>query len=160
MRIIRSDDYAEEIQALDALCFRPQDAEPVGLDGDRDVWVALDGDTVVGYLVAQAHQAGPDRHADGSARAYTRHYLDRYGVHPEHAGRGIGKRLCRAWLRHAAKRPGWAWTYTYSHNAQSANALIHMGFRAWQTRQVPATLGDPGGYAPMERFCMWRRVIA
>jgi len=151
MRIIRSDgEHDEEIQALDALCFRPQDAEPVGLDGDRDVWVALDGDTVVGYLVAQAVTEG----------VICRHYLDRYGVHPDHAGQGIGKRLCRAWLRHAHRRPGWAWTYTYSHNAQSANALIHMGFRAWQTTKVPATIGDPGGYAPMERFCMWRRVIA
>jgi RimJ/RimL family protein N-acetyltransferase len=77
--------------------------------------------------------------------------VDRYGVAPSHAGSGIGKRLLRAWLRWA--KNGFAWTYTVADNARSINALINVGFRAWDTDVLPG--GKPRDY----KYCLWRKPL-
>jgi GNAT superfamily N-acetyltransferase len=55
-------------------------------------WVAVDGDEVVGFAIAQNRD-----------RLW---YLATYGVLPELQGRGIGRRLMDAVLAHADGRPG------------------------------------------------------
>jgi ribosomal protein S18 acetylase RimI-like enzyme len=133
MRIRRSHEHDDEIQELDRDLFPVEYAPPLQIPASADTWVAIDGDHVVGYLVA--HGA----------------YLDRYGVHPTLAGRGIGRRLLRAWLRSLGG--GEAWTYTSADNAQSINALIRAGFRAWR----PALLPAPWSRAPEYGWCIWLR---
>lgn len=138
--IIKSDDYDEEIKALDLQCFTPKEAFPVELPPSAECWVALSKDEVVGYLVAHSYEGI--------------HYVDRYGVSQTHAGKGLGKRLLRAWLRWARKDPTpnkYAWTYTVAKNAQSINALVGVGFRAWRPAKTP------GGDIPLPLYCIWRK---
>lgn len=61
-------------------------------DAQRDgrLWVALDGETPVGFALADV--------ADGAA------YLSEIDVHPEHARRGLGTRLVRAVVDWATAR--------------------------------------------------------
>lgn len=135
MIVIRhTEDHDDEIAALDAACFTRAEAYPVQVLAVSECWVALDGDEAVGYAVADLRLGGA--------------YLDRYGVLPSHAGQGIGKRLIRAWLAWG-RRSGaaYAWTYTVEANAQSINALIGCGFRAWRPEWAQ------GGY------CVWRRPL-
>lgn len=131
IRIVRTDEHDDEIAACDRQCFTADEAYPVELIPSAECWVALDGDEVVGYAVAHVIQGAG--------------YLDRYGVLPSHAGQGVGKRLVRAWLRWA-RREGCphAWTYTVESNAQSINALIGCGLRAWRPEWA-----RPG-------YCVWR----
>lgn len=139
IRIVNTASHDDEIAALDLACFTPEEAHPVELTPECECWVALDGDSVVGYAVAHL--------SVGST------YLDRYGVASTHAGRGIGKRLLRAWLAWSRReRAAYAWTYTHSHNASSINALIGVGFKAW----APGTFGGAGEPAS-PRHCQWRK---
>lgn len=134
IRIIHTEDHDDEIAACDRVCFADGSAYPVELVPSAECWVALDGDEVVGYAVAHA--------LSGAA------YLDRYGVLPTHAGRGLGKRLLHTWLRWGRReRLGYAWTYTLDSNAQSINALIACGLRAWRPDWA-----RPG-------YCVWRRPL-
>jgi GNAT superfamily N-acetyltransferase len=134
IRILHTEDHDDEIAALDRLCFADGSAYPVELVASAECWVALDGDEVVGYAVAHAQC--------GAA------YLDRYGVAPSHAGQGIGKRLLRTWLAWGRRaRLGYAWTYTVESNAQSINALVGVGLRAWRPEWA-----RPG-------YCVWRREL-
>jgi len=137
IRIVKSDDHDEEIAALDLVCFTKQEAYPVEMPSSAECWVALDKDEVVGYLVAHV----------GVHEGSECHYVDRYGVAPSYAGSGIGKRLLRAWLRWA--KQGFAWTYTVADNARSINALINVGFRAWDTDVLRVS---PPGTNPRRSF--------
>lgn len=131
IRIVHTSDHDDEIAALDAACFTREEAYPVSIIAASECWVALDGDDAIGYAVAETR--------DGAA------YLDRYGVLPSHAGRGIGKRLVRAWLRWARRNGAdYAWTYTVEANAQSINALVGCGFRAWRPEWA------------RHGYCVWR----
>lgn len=135
-RILRTDDWDEDIEALDRACFLASEAIRVDVKPEAARWIALAGDIPIGYAVAYAQ---PEH--GGS-------YLDRYGVLEEYSGRGLGKRLIRAWLGWA-RRGGaaFAWTYTVPKNAASINALCGCGFRAWR----PAW-GDAS-------YCIWRREL-
>lgn len=137
MRVTRTHEHDDEIMDLDRALFPPSDAPPLQIPAFADTWVALDAGEVGGYLVAQER--------DGV------NYLDRYGVHPDHDGRGVGRRLLRAWLRSA--RPGYAWTYTSADNAPSINALIRVGFRAWRPTELP----QPWNRPPEHGWNIWRR---
>lgn len=144
IRIRRTHDHDDEIQDLDRALFSPKDAPALQIPPTADTWVALDGEEVVGYLVAHAGDRGV-------------HYLDRYGVHPDAAGQGIGQRLLRAWLRVVDRfqEPGsaFAWTYTSADNAQSINALFRAGFKAWR----PEVLPTPWNRRPEHGWNIWRR---
>lgn len=147
IRIRKSDEHFDEIASLDMMCFTTDEATPVELTDHSECWVALDGDEVVGYLVAYA------ANAELAPVAGCVHYVDRYGVASTHAGKGIGKRLLRAWLRWAHEWPGFAWTYTVARNAQSINALFGAGFRAWDPDVLPS------GETHDRRYCVWRKEL-
>lgn len=136
VRILRTEDYDEDIERLDRECFRPSEAYRVVIGAGAQRWVALEGEDAIGYAVA--YEGG---------NGYS--YLDRYGVAPAHGGRGLGKRLLRAWLG-AARRSHcrYAWTYTVPANASSINALIAAGFRAWRPEWG------------LREYCIWRRRVA
>lgn len=143
IRIRYTDDHDDEILALDALLFPdPVLDDPLRIEPSAECWAAFDRDVLVGYAVAYLEPDGT-------------HYLDRYGVAPEYAGHGLGRRLLRRWVTEArdAGAPC-AWTYTHSHNAASINALTGAGFRAWAPGIYPRT-GAPAS----ERHCLWRRVL-
>lgn len=134
VRLRHTEEHDDEIAALDAACFTREEAFPVVVTAGSDCWVALDGDEAIGYAVADTRLGGA--------------YLDRYGVLPAYAGRGIGKRLLRAWLAQARRaRLSYAWTYTVPSNASSINALVGCGFRAWRPEWA-----SPG-------YCVWRREL-
>lgn len=140
IKVCRTEDFDDEIAALDRQCFTKREAFAVNINTDMGAvrWIALDGDVPIGYAVAYPQ---PSRKDPGT-------YLDRYGVLPEYAGKGLGKRLLRAWLK-AARKDGakCAWTYTVASNAASINALVSCHFRAWR----PAWGEDC--------YCIWRRAL-
>lgn len=141
IRIAHTVEHDDEIAALDAECFADGTAPPVAISADADCWVALHGQTIVGYLVGEPTAVGG--------------YLSRYGVAGAHSGQGIGQRLVRAWLRSlSAQGVTWAWTYTHAHNAASINALVACGFKSWAPGTFPVT-GEPQS----EKFCLWRRAL-
>lgn len=155
IRIVKSDDHVDDIIELDGQCFDPDDAPPVQVPAHAECWVALDGDDVVGYLVAHITPRGVPSFGPARPTPRLAHYVDRYGVAQSHAGRGIGKRLLRAWLRWASRSRmdgDFAWTYTSADNAQSINALSACGFKAWRPSVLPGTT-----IPPKYGWCIWRK---
>jgi ribosomal protein S18 acetylase RimI-like enzyme len=70
-------------------------------------------------------------------------FLSRTGVHSEHRGQGLQKRLIRARVSHAVKCGCRSVvTYTSPDNAASANSLISCGFKVY----VPTTQYVGDGY--------------
>ncbi|MFN5944638.1 MAG: GNAT family N-acetyltransferase [Phycisphaerae bacterium] len=70
------------------------DALAYWLGRDRETFVAVDGDAVVGTYYLRANQAGGGRHIANCG----------YMVSPRATGRGIARTMCEHSLRHAKSR--------------------------------------------------------
>lgn len=98
--------------------------EQVILDRDREVLVALDGDTIIGW--AKTHHWS---YSDGPAEAG--HYLGGVTVDPFHRRHGVASALTAARLAWIWERSADAWYVTNSQNLAS----IHL-HRCWGFDEV------------------------
>lgn len=115
--MIRTCQDTDLIADLDRACF-PAD-EPMGRELIESchwavAWVAGEPIGYCGYRPGDAA---------GSA------YLERYGVLPDHAAKGVGSALLKWCARNARKHCFTSIvTYVFYHNVQSVRALVKAGF--------------------------------
>ncbi len=110
---------AGETYALDRDMSR-DDALAYWLGSDRETFVALDGDAVVGTYYLRANQAGSGQHVANCG----------YMVSPRATGRGIARAMCEHSLQHANSRGFRAMQFNFvvSSNTRAVAAWEAMGF--------------------------------
>lgn len=99
---------------------RPELVAELLADPRHHLAVAVDGDEVVGFASA-VHYIHPDKEAEL--------WINEVGVAPDHRRRGLGRRLMRALLEHAATLGcREAWVLTERGNAPATELYRSMGF--------------------------------
>jgi diamine N-acetyltransferase len=89
------------------------------------IWIAVDGDTAVGYVIALARERS--EHVFGRSRRWLE--IDQIGVRPGHRRRGIGRSLVEAVLQ-AADGDGIrdVELSTWAFNREAQRAFRRLGF--------------------------------
>ncbi|MFN7315737.1 MAG: GNAT family N-acetyltransferase [Phycisphaerae bacterium] len=123
---------AGETYALDRDMSR-DDALAYWLGRDRETFVAVDGDAVVGTYYLRANQAGGGRHIANCG----------YMVSPRATGRGIARTMCEHSLRHAKSRGFRAMQFNFvvSSNTRAVAAWEAIGFEI--VGRLPGAFAHP-----------------
>lgn len=138
---------AGETYALDRSMSRA-DALAYWLGDDRETFVALDGDAVVGTYYLRANQAGGGRHVANCG----------YLVSSHATGRGIARAMCEHSLQHAKSRGFRAMQFNFvvSSNTRAVAAWQAMGFEV--VGRLPGAFAHPTlGY--VDALVMFRSLV-
>lgn len=139
IRLARAEDIdcLPEIEVAAGVAFRDigladvaDDAPPsvtdlLGYQADGRCWVAMDGGPVVGYLIAEV--------VDGNG------HIEQVSVHPDVAGRGLGRRL----MQHAE-----AWAEAQGLTAMTLTTFVEVPWNGPYYQRLGYRVVDPAELTP------------
>ncbi len=126
-----------------------EDALEHWLGDDRETFVALDGDEIVGTYYMRANQAGGGRHICNCG----------YITSPSATGRGVARAMCLHSLEHARRLGyrGMQFNFVVSSNTRAVDLWRSLGFET--VGRLPQAFHHPSlGY--VDALVMFRSLVA